>query len=139
MIIFRLLDKVRHNVSLQMVYVYHRYAKRTGKAFGKTNTDKQRTHQTRSTRIVRPFRLVRAFVGSGIEEDLLLAVIHLPLAKQCLQVIIEVGCIFLRGADDQVLSALLAELFLHGKCLGRTHEAGIYPMIGLRIHLKVQR
>ena len=61
--------------------------------------------------------LVGALVGSGVEEDLFLAVVHAALAEEAFKVIVEIGCVFLVGADDEVLAAHLAEGFLHDEGL----------------------
>ena len=48
-IIVVLLDKMSHDMSLQMIDIYERYAKGAGHAFREVHSYEQRTHKTRAT------------------------------------------------------------------------------------------
>ena len=49
LIIFRLLDEMGHDMTLQMVYVYQGNTQGAGETLGETDTYQKRTHQTGST------------------------------------------------------------------------------------------
>ena len=74
------------------------------------------------------FGFVGAFVGSGVEEDLLLAVVHAALAEQTFEVVVEISRVFLVGAHDEVLPAHLPEGFFHHKSFGRSRQIGTKQM-----------
>ena len=50
---------------------------------------------------------------------MLFAVVHAALAEEAFEVVVKIGCVFLVGADDEVLTAYLSEGFLYDKGLRR--------------------
>ncbi len=71
--------------------------------------------------VVGLLRLVGAFVGSGVEEDLFLAVVHAALAEEAFEVVVEIGRVFLVGAYDEMNATHLAEGLFHDEGLRRGH------------------